>query len=495
MLSRLLRREAPLYIRQTRTIATGTAAIGKKAGDISDAFTQLSGKQFEPLEPRFAQLKHRLISGHEDAVQASWMRLLDVLRAEIPLLASLGSKCIPEIDFTDLDKQPAHFHTEVKKRGVAVVRNVVAEAEALQFKADIRAYIAANPHTRAFPAANPQVFELYWSPSQIRARAHPNLLKTQQILMQAWHSANQAAPLSTAHPTSYADRLRIRLPGDASFALGPHMDGGSVERWEEEGYGRGSVYKSIFAGRWEEYDPWEASCRLDVQSDLYAGQGACSMFRMYQGWLSMSHTAAHEGTLLVNPLLAATTAYVLMRPFFVATNPDPSSPDYLSASNWRLTDPADSWLQGATPGKGQELTPALHPHLDLARSMVHIPTVRPGDYVVWHCDTTHAVDARHAGTSDSSVLYIPACPLTPHNAAYIARQRAAFVAGHPGPDFPGGEGEAHHVGRPGVAETAASITADGRRAMGLEGWDGEADGLTSAQREAMHRANVMLGFY
>ena len=54
----------------------------------------------------------------------------------------------------------------------------------------------------------------------------------------------------------------MRLPGDAKFALGPHVDGGSVERWDEKGYGLGKVYDSIWKGQWEDFDPWEASCRL-----------------------------------------------------------------------------------------------------------------------------------------------------------------------------------------------------------------------------------------
>ena len=82
-----------------------------------------------------------------------------------------------------------------------------------------------------FPANEPTVYELYWSPSQVLARAHPNLRRTQAFLMSHWHSDNKSARISTSHPVAYADRLRIRQPGDAGFALGPHVDGGSCERW------------------------------------------------------------------------------------------------------------------------------------------------------------------------------------------------------------------------------------------------------------------------
>ena len=86
--------------------------------------------------------------------------------------------------------------------------------------------------------------------------------------------------------------------------------------------------------------------------------------------------------------------------------------------------------------------------------MVHVPEVQPGDYVAWHCDTIHAVDQIHMGQNDSSVLYIPTCPLTELNAEYLRRQRAAFLEGTPAPDFPGGEGESRHIGRPSAEDVA-----------------------------------------
>ena len=206
--------------------------------------------------------------------------------------------------------------------------------------------------------------------------------------MSHWHSSNKSARISTSHPVTYADRLRIRQPGDAGFALGPHVDGGSCERWEEDGYGRGGVYSEIFRGNWEVYDPWESSCRLPIASDLYNGPGGCSMFRMFQGWLSMSTTSPGEGTLKVNPLLAKATAYFLLRPFFQPTrSPSDVGPAFLDANNWRFEDEPTSVLQGAVPSNCQELNDVLHPHLGLENTMVHVPQVRPGDYVAWHCDS------------------------------------------------------------------------------------------------------------
>lgn len=150
----------------------------------------------------------------------------------------------------------------------------------------------------------------------------------------------------------------------------------------------------MFAGEWEGYDAWEASARLPVVSDLYNGAGACSMFRMFQGWLGMSATGPGEGTLLVNPLLSRATAYFLLRPFWEpvrAADADGTGAAgweaFLRADNWRLEERRTPMLQGATPSHCQELSGALHPHLDLKSTMVPVPKVRPGDYVAWHCDS------------------------------------------------------------------------------------------------------------
>ena len=106
----------------------------------------------------------------------------------------------------------------------------------------------------------------------------------------------------------------------------------------------------------------------------------------------------------------------------------------------------------------------------------------------------HAVDKVHAGKTDSSVMYIPACPLTEANAEYIVHQRDAFTAGTPGPDFPGGKGEMDHVGRPTVEDVVKTTCLEAQRAMGLARWDAEARDLSAAETELLRRANQTLGF-
>ena len=145
-IARTVRSPALRSLNRARTVAT--QADSRRAGDISDAFASLSGQQFAPLSAEYADLKARLIKGNEEAIRQSWERLLNDLREEIPLIAEKGSKIIPEIDFKDIDNAPEDFSSELKKRGVAVVRGVVSEQEALDWKESLREYIKANPQTK-----------------------------------------------------------------------------------------------------------------------------------------------------------------------------------------------------------------------------------------------------------------------------------------------------------------------------------------------------------
>ncbi|KAK4121975.1 DUF1479-domain-containing protein [Parathielavia appendiculata] len=481
--------------------AMNSSQTGKAEGDISDTFASLSGRKAQPLPDRFRELKLRLVNGHEDAIIASWKRLLATLRHENDLIARIGPAIIPQVRFSHLHQDLAALKYEIKKRGVAVVRGVIPEDEARAYKFEIEEYARQNPQTRGFPPNNPQVFELYWSTSQIRARSHSSLLTTQTALMtNLWHVSDSSVPVSLHTPLCYADRLRIRQPGDAQFALGPHQDGGSVERWEEDGYGKGGVYDSVFRGEWEKgYDPFDAAGRVGAVTDLYGGLGACSMFRMFQGWLAMSRAAPGEGTLLVNPLVKESVVYALLRPFFRARKAlEEVGGDegiFLDEGNWEFTagENMDSSLQGAIPGCAQEFPEGMHPHLELERTMVHVPEVRPGDYVVWHCDTIHAVDKKHGGKGDSSVLYIPVCPTTKASAEYVVRQRAAFLQGTPGPDFPGGEGESRHIGRATEEYVRRYCHPLGVQQIGL-GKLVTAEDDTTGGKVGVQQANHVLGF-
>lgn len=138
----------------------------------------------------------------------------------------------------------------------------------------------------------------------------------------------------------------------------------------------------------------------------------------------MSATGPGEGTLRVLPLLKLATAYLILRPFFRPRTPSSGLDDW-------VVDLESSAFPGSQMGKTQELSDTTHPHLQLSRTMVSVPRVEPGDQIycacspysriacglrakahIGHCDLIHAVEGLHRGQDDSSVLYIPAVPLT-----------------------------------------------------------------------------------
>lgn len=113
------------------------------------------------------------------------------------------------------------------------------------------------------------MFEIYNSSAQTRARTHPALVNTQRALLELWHMSDPSTRASMRTPISYYDRFRIRVPGDRLFTLGPHIDGGSLERWEDPGYRR--CWSNILGGTWREHDPFDVSPRIGAKQDLYHG--------------------------------------------------------------------------------------------------------------------------------------------------------------------------------------------------------------------------------
>lgn len=419
----------------------------REGSDISSTFPSLLPVENADVYPqRFIDLKKKLIKNPE-AVQASWLRLKKSLKEKIDIVEKEGPSTVPTIDFRELEKLDPAKRADILEKGCVVVRNVFPRAEGRKFKTDVEEYIKANPQTKGFPQDKKVVYELYWSKSQVGARADPRMIKTLNFINHLWH-AHEEAEIDLDQNLSYADRLRIRNPHDSLFSLGPHADGGGIERWEDEEYSK--CYDAIFEGRWEEYDAYDATHRAKAQMSLYPTAGACRVFRTFQGWLSMADVSPGEGTILFGPYVKEVTAYYILRPFF-------NENDELDLSSGKFP--------GSVIGKAQEFNDKAHPDLELSRLMVSVPKVSPGDAVFWHCDLIHAVDPVHNGSSDSSVMYIPSVPLCELNAHYFQLQRESFLSGVPGPDFPGfptGVGETEHKGR---ADANYAYEIGGREAL------------------------------
>ncbi|KAH8896851.1 DUF1479-domain-containing protein [Thozetella sp. PMI_491] len=436
------------------------------------------------LEQRFSELKQSIVRSEDrDRVIESYHRLTKALEVEAERIAKEGPKSIPEIDFSTVESNGGHFPKglveQVRQTGCVIIRGVVSEEQAVQWENDLRSYTKRHPKIAGFPKHDPQNFSLFWTPSQVQIRSHPRVLKAMHAVSKLWHLTSDETPFDMATQVAYADRFRIRHPSlDLEYTLNAHQDSGAIERWEDPDYR--ACYQEIFEGRWEDYDPWNADHRSEAKTDLYASGKSCTAFRSLQGWISLSHTGTGEGTLRLVPELKLSTAYQLLRPYFILNE---------------TFDDTTPLFPGATPGRLQFLpTNELHPHLLMQKSMVGIPPVKPGDYVFWHCDLIHEVDKFHPGTRDSSVSYNACVPLCPYNLENLVKMHKSFLDVLPPADFEKyehGELEREHEDHGAKRENILSL--EGLRALGFEPFDESEDGLTPGQREMRRLANERLG--
>lgn len=226
---------------------------------------------------------------------AAWKSVLEALQPAVSQIVAHQADVIPQIIYPREGSYGSnglgeHCTPEVMQsilyRGAAIIKGVVPEAEALSWKARFLEYAAANPTMRGFPADDKQVFESYWSKAQVEARGHLAVLDVSRAFLKLFNAPHQLRStgddadtdlaISLANPVTYCDRLRIRHPGDSRFALGPHIDGGGVERWEDRPFR--SFWKRILEGKcsWREHDPWSLGDngeRLAASGDLYGGPG------------------------------------------------------------------------------------------------------------------------------------------------------------------------------------------------------------------------------
>lgn len=145
--ARVVRGKFPRSAPQCRRLIATQDTIQRKEGDISSVFRSLSGGDDEALPSRFVDVKRGLLND-KDALRASWERLLSRLRDETEEIKALGSLSIPDIHFSDIEHAPADFDSALRKRGIAVIRQVVPENEARGYKRQAEEYIAANPSTK-----------------------------------------------------------------------------------------------------------------------------------------------------------------------------------------------------------------------------------------------------------------------------------------------------------------------------------------------------------
>ncbi len=403
--------------------------------DVTDriaAFKRSLTRQRDALKRAFADVKDH-ISRATEAIQAD---------------AAAGRPVVPEVAYRDIAEGKVSDATRAAIRGAgcAVVRGVFPASVASGWFAELGEYLETNRYEErerekrgldkyfsALAAGKPQIFNVYWSKPQVKARQDEQLAATRAFLNRLWRFEGVFDP---DRECTYADRVRRRQPGDQTLGLSPHMDAGTVERWIDPGYQR--VYGHVFAGDWRGYDPFDGTHRLETRE--IPSPAVCSMFRTYQGWTALTRQGPNDGTLRLIPI-AEGICYVLLR----ALQDDVPETD----------------LCGAAPGRALGVSAQWHP--DLTAGLVSIPDVQPGDTVFWHTDICHAVADKHAGNEYASVIYIGSAPDCAKNRAYLPKQKAAFLDGRSAPDFAAMDLEVDFKGR----ATERDLTPLGRRQMGF----------------------------
>jgi len=431
-------------------------------------------------------LKRSIASSYPDfeaRATTAWHEIIKELDKLAEVIKEEGENYIPQISFDSLACLSQDEIAIIKRRGTVLIRDVVDDAQALEWKDELKKFVKVNDErgveVEGTPENDKQFFQLYWTKPQVQARSHPNLLASIAWLNNLYHAqgaekgigekndqlANTMKGVDLSTPLSYADRFRIRKPGFQWDLHPPHVDGGTMERWEDPFFRK--CFENILNGNWRDHDPFALEGRLNARNSLYGRPNQSSIFRTFQGWLAMSETAPTQGTLRVFPDVLLSNAYIILRPFFSPTVPS-NSKDIYDANNWKFdisttdfpgTDLVDGSYAGLRP------THELHPHLRLDECLISVPKVNPGDAVYWHCDVIHAVEIEHAGSGESAAMYIPAVPLTPQNQEYIERQKITFLCGDRPPDFPKGKSESAYVG---VATVDDVVGKAGRIAMGLQ---------------------------
>ncbi|KAG1778992.1 hypothetical protein EV702DRAFT_1215771 [Suillus placidus] len=417
---------------------------------------------------RFADLKRKIVAttpDYERRLTESWNDLLQELDERTTEIADEGPNYIPQVHFQYLDILVPEQLDDIRRKGSIVIHGVVEEGEAASWKTALEDFIKANPHVEGFPEQDKQLFFLYWTQAQVQARAHPNILKVSTWLNNLYRTktGKKMEGVDLDVPLVYADRFSIRHPGAQWDVHPPHVEGSSIESWEDNNFRR--YFADILSGNWRQHDPYELEGCLDAHASLHGKPGQATVFRTFQGWLAMSQTAPTQGTLKVFPDVPLSNAYTILRPFFRPTVPLDSK-DILDPKNWvfDISTPDFPGIQPRDSGWCPRPTPDLHPHLRLHDTMTSVPKVNPGDLIFWHCDIVHSVEQEHTGSCDFAVMYIPAVPQTPQNTAYVKKQAETFLAGTNPPDFASDEKGFSYVGLGVDADVVQPIS---RIAMGL----------------------------
>lgn len=230
---------------------------------------------------------------------------------------------MPQIDAEDILQQRVSEQqiALIKQRGACAIRGVFPRAKAEGWNREIGDYLERNNFVERsknaaednyfgkLAASKPQIYGIYWSKPQVEARQDARMHAVQVFLNSLWATeSNGKQHFDPTRVATYADRTRRRPPNSSSLGLSPHVDSGTIERWLDENFRY--VYRHVFSGDWQQYDPFAADGRTEVRE--IASPAVCSMFRTFQGWTALTPQRTNAGTLNLVPIANA-MAYVLLR--------------------------------------------------------------------------------------------------------------------------------------------------------------------------------------
>jgi hypothetical protein len=347
-----------------------------------------------------------------------------------------GRPVIPEIDMADVvaGSVPAAIVADIHRRGCVVVRSTFERTEAEAWDAEVARYLMQNG---VDPAPPPVVSDddapprpptgirgIYWSRAQVAARQHPAMATVRSFLNRLWSLDAPGGPwLDPDTDIAYPDRLRRRPPGVAARGLSMHVDTPAAGGWRLVENQR--VFAPLLSGGLEAFDPWSPAHRTGIDPVVGVESPVGStVFRTFQGWAALSEMHPSDGVLHLVPIPLA-VAYRLVAG--------------LAGELGLVGDPEPAPRRD----DGDDL---------VARGLVPIPPVRPGDTVWWHGDLYHCVADASNDERWGNVLYIGAAPLCERNAAYRADAYDRFVRGASPRDFPDEHAELAFVGRAGPGD-------------------------------------------
>jgi hypothetical protein len=383
------------------------------------------------------QLRGRL-GDPRAAYEVAAAAIIEEVGAVVAERTDAGS-AVPVVEYADVaaGTVPAERIAAIRRRGCVVVRGTFERDQAVAWDDVLEGYLDRNDfmaHYRgpadelfsALASSRPQIYGVYWSRPQIEARQHQRMVTVRRFLNSFWvHESAGRQWFDPDHDIGYPDRIRRRQPSTPSLGLSPHADSGSIERWLLPAYQR--VYRHVFSGDWDRYDPWDGAHRDEIHE--FPTTVMCSAFRTFQGWTALSEMQPEDGVLHVIPIPRA-MGLVLLR----ALQDDIAEDDLCGAVNDRVLAAVEQYHDVLLPAYGP------------------IPAVEPGDTVWWHGDLIHGVGDGSNEERWGNVMYIPAAPWCAKNAAYARLCGEAFLGGRSPADFAAEDYEVDWIDRAGVAD-------------------------------------------